>query len=231
MKKIYFVTGIDTGTGKSVATGLMARYLRSRGENAATLKMVQTGNVGKSEDVEVHRRLMGVGELTEDRRGWSAPQIFKFPASPHLAAALEGRRVDTGAILEGVRKMQERFDTVLVEGAGGLAVPLTEELLTGDFVREQGWPVILVASDKLGSLNHTLLSLEFLRNRQMSLAGVVYNRFCGESPLIGDDTRRMISIYLERYGFPPKLAETGKIDMEDASSAGADFGAIFGEEK
>ena len=231
MKKIYFVTGIDTGTGKSVATGLMARYLRNRGENAATLKMVQTGNVGKSEDVEVHRRLMGVGELTEDRWGWSAPQIFKFPASPHLAAALEGRRVDTGAILEGLRKMSERFDTILVEGAGGLAVPLTEEVLTGDFVREQGWPVILVASDKLGSLNHTLLSLEFLRNRQMSLAGVVYNRFCGESPLIGDDTRRMISIYLERYGFTPKLAETGKIDMEDEGAAGADFGAIFGEEK
>ena len=231
MKKIYFVTGIDTGTGKSVATGLMARYLRSRGENAATLKMVQTGNVGKSEDVEVHRRLMGVGELTEDRRGWSAPQIFKFPASPHLAAALEGRRVDTGAILEGVRKMQERFDTILVEGAGGLAVPLTEEVLTGDFVREQGWPVILVASDKLGSLNHTLLSLEFLRSRRMNFAGVVYNRFRRESPLIGDDTRRMILKYLTCYGFPPRLAEVGIIDMERPELKEADFGVIFGEEK
>jgi len=229
MKKIYFVTGIDTGTGKSVVTGLMARYLRSRGENAATLKMVQTGNDGRSEDVEVHRRLMGEGELPEDRRGWSAPQIFKFPASPHLAAALEGRKVDTGAILEGVRKMQERFDTILAEGAGGLAVPLSEELLTGDFVREQGWPVILVATDKLGSLNHTLLSLEFLRNRQMTLAGVVYNRFCGEDRRIGDDTGRMILKYLKRYGFPEKLAELGRIDPEGPDLAGADLGAILGE--
>ena len=112
-----------------------------------------------------------------------------------------------------------------------MAVPLTEELLTGDFVREQGWPVILVASDKLGSLNHTLLSLEFLRNRQMTLAGVVYNRFCGGSPLIGDDTRRMISKYLTRYGFLSKLAEMGKIDMEDADPAEADFGVLFGEER
>lgn len=86
MGSVVFVSGIDTGVGKTVVTGLMARSLLRRGVHVATVKPVQTGNVGFSEDLEEHRRLMGKS-LPEDAQGLTAPQIFAFPASPHLAAA------------------------------------------------------------------------------------------------------------------------------------------------
>ena len=143
MGKVFFVSGIDTGVGKTVVTGLMARYLLARGVRAATIKIVQTGNVGYSEDRDEHRRFMG-RTLPEDELGWTAPQIFAFPASPHLAAALEKRTVDTDKIRSCCGKLAERYDAVLAEGAGGLAVPLTPELLTADLAAEMDWPLILV---------------------------------------------------------------------------------------
>ena len=94
---IVFVTGIDTGIGKSVATGLMARWLAQRGRTVITQKLVQTGCRGPvAEDIAVHRRLMGTGLLDVDRDGTTCPCIFAYPASPHLAARLEGRVVDIG---------------------------------------------------------------------------------------------------------------------------------------
>lgn len=129
MGMVYFISGIDTDSGKTVAVGLMARYLLKQGVNVITAKLVQTGNEGFSEDLLKHRDMMGVGEFPEDREGLTAPQIFKFPASPHLSAQLEGRSVDVEVICDAVRTLATRYEVVLVEGAGGLAVPLTESLL------------------------------------------------------------------------------------------------------
>ena len=102
MGKIYLVAGIDTGVGKTVATGQMARDLRSRGVDAITVKLVQTGNDGYSEDIDAHRAIMGC-RFPEDDQGLTAPQIFKFPSSPELAARLEGKTVDLDRIRECVR--------------------------------------------------------------------------------------------------------------------------------
>ena len=146
---VYFVTGIDTGIGKTFATGVMARYLHERGFRVITQKLVQTGNVGYSEDLDMHRRLMGTGPLPEDEAGWTRPAIFSFPASPHLAAELDGRTVDLEAIAAATRHLAERYEYVLVEGAGGPAVPLTRDLLTIDYVAEKAYPVILSWSDIL----------------------------------------------------------------------------------
>ena len=134
---VYFVSGIDTGVGKTVATGLMARFLRSRGIDCITVKMVQTGNVGFSEDLLEHRRLAGTGPLPEDAEGLTAPQIFAFPSSPALSASLEGRTVDLGAIDRAVAECARRRRVVLVEGAGGLAVPLVIHRLHGEGIAGQ----------------------------------------------------------------------------------------------
>ena len=173
--KIYFVSGIDTGIGKTMATGLMARCLSGAGHDVVTVKMVQTGNDGFSEDVELHRAICGGNRLPEDEEGLSAPQIFRFPSSPLLAASLEGKKVDLDAIRHAVMRCAERREIVLVEGAGGLAVPLTEEVLSIDFAASCGWPLVLVTCGRLGSINHTLLSLEAAKARGMKVAGVVWN--------------------------------------------------------
>ena len=113
-----------------------------------------------------------------------------------------------------------------MEGAGGLAVPLTEDCLTIDFVREEGWPTILVTNGRLGSLNHTLLSIEALTTRNMRLEGVVYNAGIPADPTIEQDTCRMIRKYLKKYGQSEAFVAIPRVDF--ANLPDPDFRPIFG---
>jgi dethiobiotin synthetase len=219
MGMVYFVSGIDTDAGKTVAVGLMARYLLKQGVKVITAKLVQTGNEGVSEDLLKHRAMMGVGEFPEDKEGLTAPQIFKFAASPHLSARLEGKRFDVDVVQQAILTLASRYELVLVEGAGGLAVPLTEELLTVDLVAQEKWPIILVTSGKLGSLNHTILSLEVAAQRHVPVAGVVYNYCPTADPIIDNDTPRMIARWADRLVKIPHVDFTALPDI--------DFSLIF----
>lgn len=198
MGSVYFVSGIDTGIGKTVAVGMMCRILQSAGGDWISVKMVQTGCDGFSEDLDVHRKMAGVGKFPEDEEGLTAPQIFKFPSSPLLAAALEGRTVDLGRIAESVAECSRRHDIVLVEGAGGLCVPLTEDVLTADFVASQGWPLILVASGRLGAINHMIMSLEAAKSRGIQLAGIVMNDYPKADPRLFDDAFKAVERHLKK---------------------------------
>ena len=125
---VYFVSGIDTNIGKSYATGYIARTWNSEGRRTITQKLIQTGNTGMSEDIELHRRLMGCGLLPEDRERLTMPEIFSYPCSPHLAAEIDGRPIDLAGIERATVELSRRYDAVLLEGAGGLMVPLTYRL-------------------------------------------------------------------------------------------------------
>lgn len=191
--KIVFVSGIDTEIGKTVVTGWLAQQWAAQGEDVITQKLVQTGCVGASDDILLHRRIMGTGLFDEDRDGTTMPALFAYPASPHLAARLEQRALDLSAIEAATARLCERYETVLIEGAGGLMVPLTEQLLTIDYVVEKGWPVLLVTSGRLGSINHTLLSLEAIAAREIALHGVAWNsRDDSSDELIAADSRGFI---------------------------------------
>ncbi|WP_433852707.1 dethiobiotin synthase [Stenotrophomonas nitritireducens] len=188
-----FVSGIDTEIGKTVVTGWLARQWIEQGREVITQKLVQTGCVGASDDILLHRRLMGCGLFDEDRDGSTMPALYAYPASPHLAARLEGRALDLDAIAAATARLRARYGTVLVEGAGGLMVPLTEQLLTIDYVARQGWPVILVTSGRLGSINHTLLSLEAIAARGIALHGIAWNsRDDGSDEVIATESRRYL---------------------------------------
>ncbi len=191
--KVIFVSGIDTEIGKTVVTGWLARQWAEQGEQLITQKLVQTGCVGASDDILLHRRIMGTGLFDEDRDGTTMPALFAYPASPHLSARLEQRPLDLAAIETATTRLQARYETVLIEGAGGLMVPLTEQLLTIDYVAERGWPVVLVTSGRLGSINHTLLSLEALAARGIALHGVAWNsRDDSSDAVIAADSRGFI---------------------------------------
>ncbi|MCQ2402155.1 MAG: dethiobiotin synthase [Lentisphaeria bacterium] len=227
MGDTYFISGIDTGVGKSVATGMMARHLQLAGRRVITVKLVQTGCHGYSEDLDLHRRLMGIPPLPEDESRLTAPQIFDYPASPHLAAALEGKTVDLKAISRAVETVEKLYDATLVEGAGGLAVPLTENCLTIDYVQQRRWPVILVTSGKLGAINHTILSLEALARRHMALAGVVYNYSEDAAPPIDADSPHIMQNSMKKNGFDAPFVSMGRVKIENPPTV--DFSAIFRE--
>lgn len=202
--KVYFVSGIDTGIGKTIATGLMARWLTRQGLDVITVKMVQTGNDGFSEDLNLHRQMCGSPHFPEDDAGLTAPQIFKFPSSPLLAAALENRTVDVAAIAAAVRQCAAAHEIVLVESAGGLHVPLTESMLSIDLAQQQNWPLLLVTCGRLGSINHTLMSLEAAMTRRLPVAGVLYNWHPDADPCIDRDTPEYLCRWLahQRCGAP-----------------------------
>lgn len=195
---VYFISGIDTDAGKSIATGVLARTLTGKGLNVITQKFIQTGCRGISEDILKHREIMGIPPQEVDKDGTTCPYVMTYPASPHLAAEIDKVNIDVKRIHRSTEELAARYDVVLLEGAGGLYVPVTRDYLTIDYIQEYGHPLILVSSSKLGSINHTLMSLELCRLRGIRVSHVIYNDFPNDSEWIKNDSITIIRQYLER---------------------------------
>src|SRR5450432_1700978 len=166
MKQTLFITGTDTGTGKTVLTALLVKFLRARGVNAAALKPVCSG--GRADARALHAAMNGALTLDEIN-----PWHFRAPIAPLLAARKENQRVKLSQVLAHTRAMQERFDVVLVEGAGGLLSPLGENFDSRDLIAALRATPIVVAQNKLGAVNHILLTLEALPKNLRAKARVV----------------------------------------------------------
>jgi dethiobiotin synthetase len=139
---------------------------------------------------------MEIPLTAEDHQKITMPEIFTYPASPHLAARLDNREIDFKKIRQASLTLSQRYDAVLIEGAGGLMVPLREDYLIIDYIQEMQYPLIFVTSGKLGSINHTLLSLEAITKRKINLHTLVYNTFpVHKDRTICTDTE----LYLRRY--------------------------------
>jgi dethiobiotin synthetase len=171
---IIFIAGTDTGAGKTFITKMLARRLAGEGYKTATQKWVETG-VKKS----------------------AAVYSFKLPASPHLAAKAEGRTIKVAKIKDALKSLSQTVDIVIVEGTGGLLVPLTEKKLLIDVVKALKIPVLLVAANRIGAINHTLLSLEALRARKMKILGVVFNDISGkEDRRVAEDNPKIVKNFI-----------------------------------
>ena len=200
MSKVFFVSGIDTGIGKTYCTGYLAKLWNVAGVRTITQKLVQTGNVDISEDIEKHREIMNMGWFLEDETKLTMPEIFSYPASPHLATQIDGREIDFAKIEDATLQLASKYDRVLLEGAGGLMVPLTKDLLSIDYIQQHKLPVILVSSGRLGSINHTLLSLEALKARGIELYALAYNlAHESQDALISKDTAEYLKTYLAKH--------------------------------
>lgn len=200
---IYFVSGIDTGIGKTYVTGFLARRWNKLGCRTITQKLIQTGNTGVSEDIELHRQLMGSDMMEEDNERLTMPEIYSYPCSPHLAAEIDKRPLDLKKIHLATLALSQRYDAVLLEGAGGLMVPLSRDFLTIDYISQHHYPVILVTSGRLGSINHTLLSLEAIASRNIHLHTLAYNLYEDRDgdDIIRNDTKQYIKDFVSHH-FP-----------------------------
>lgn len=201
MAEVVFISGIDTDAGKSYATGWLARKMMSEGRRVVTQKFIQTGCDDYSEDIDLHRQLMGIGMLPEDIDHTTAPIVFSYPASAQLASAIDDREIDLCLIDRSTARLSERYDTVLIEGAGGLMVPISDDFLTIDYIATRHLPVALVTNSRLGSINHTILSLEAIKSRGIQLHSVIYNKYFDKDQVIADDTHGFIERYVRR-NFP-----------------------------
>lgn len=227
MGRVFCISGIDTDIGKTIVTGLFARYLMRQGFRVITQKIVQTGCEGMSEDILCHRQIMGTGILDEDREGLTCPYVFATPCSPHLAARIEGRSIDCLVLEQATERLRSRYDVVLLEGAGGLYVPLHGDRTFVDYIAEKGYPVILVTSPRLGSINHTLAALELMHGRKIDLCGLVYNRFQEGDRRISEDSAAVFRRFLENFGFSDCMVDLSALSGLAGEYKTVDFSCLL----
>lgn len=183
-----FVTGTDTGVGKTFVVAGMARALRKRGVRVAVLKPVETGCGDASDnhplDGELLARAVGYeGDLNE-----IVPCRYVEALAPSVAARREKRPIDFDAIDRALRKARQASDVVLVEGCGGLMVPLTHTMTVGELALRIGFPLIIVARPTLGTLNHCGLTIHYARSLGLSVLGIILNGWKSESSDVAQDT-------------------------------------------
>ncbi|CAN5158042.1 dethiobiotin synthase [soil metagenome] len=168
-----FVTGTDTGTGKTYFSCLLLRALRAGGQPAAGYKPVVCG------DRDDAAALQAAGEPGIDLEAIN-PVWLKTPASPMAAALIENREIDPGALVAGYHALADRFPSVIVEGAGGWEVPISAEYSLADLAVALELPVLVVVDNKLGALNHTLLTVNAIAARGLDCAGLILNSVSDE---------------------------------------------------
>ena len=170
-----FVTGTDTSVGKTYVCARLLEFLKAKGIQAGYQKWVATGvKAGLPEDLALCLKAASISpkpELVQQQ----APYCFSFPASPHLAAEMEDRTVDPEVIEANCKSLAAKYEWLIVEGVGGIMVPLRRNLLLADLLKRLQPTTLVVARSGLGTLNHTLLTLEALRNREIPLLGVVFS--------------------------------------------------------
>lgn len=197
--KVLFISGIDTNVGKTYATAALANTLIKAGYKTITQKMIQTGCTISSEDIEKHRELMEMPLLDIDKDGTTCPIILSYPASPHLAAQIDNTSINTSIINEATKKLSSNYDIVLIGGAGGLMVPINTGsyplggYLTIDYIKANNYPVVLVTSGNLGSLNHTLLSIDACLRRDIKIELIIYNMYPNTDSTITQSTLEYIT--------------------------------------
>jgi dethiobiotin synthetase len=167
-----FLTGTGTGVGKTFVAIELLHWLRSRGIRAVGMKPICCGD---REDARRLHAASGEGISIEELN----PVWLQSPVAPSVAAQIEQVEIDLGRIRDCFRNLSERFDTVIVEGVGGWLVPITEELFVSDFAKELELPVAIVAANRLGCLNHVMLTLESVQRRGLVCAGVILNQANG----------------------------------------------------
>ena len=170
-----FVTGTDTSVGKTYVCARLLEFLKNQGIHVGYQKWIATGvDAELPEDLGLCLDAAGISpirELVEQQ----APYCFGFPASPHLAAEMEDRTVEPEVIIENYVSLAAKYKYLIVEGVGGIMVPLRRDLLLADLLARLQPRTLVVARSGLGTLNHTLLTLEAMRNRKIPVLGVVFS--------------------------------------------------------
>lgn len=218
-RRDVFVTGTDTAVGKTVVTAAIARSLDDAGLRVAVYKPLQTGTIDGDDDARDVHHLAGCDTFT----GVALPD----PLAPSVAAELVGAEIDVDAIVGRFRELRAEYDAVIVEGAGGLLVPIDDDTTMADLARALELPIVVVARPALGTLNHTALTVEAARTRGLHVEGIVISGFPSDPSL----AQRTNPAELEKLcdallvGVVPHLPS---LDVTDAAAwLGPRFGGRF----
>ncbi len=172
MTRSFFVTGTDTGIGKTFVSCLLLHAFAARNKTVAGMKPIAAGkNNGKWLDVELLRAASNVNVPSE----WTSPYTLNSPVAPHIAARQEDVEIDLAKIHTAFHQLKKSAECIIVEGVGGFLVPVNERQDTSDLAKLLGLPVILVVGMRLGCINHALLTRQAIQQTGLPLAGWVAN--------------------------------------------------------
>ena len=179
--KIIFVAGTDTGCGKTMVAGALAAAMKIKGHRVAVMKPVSCGGL---EDARFLMQCAGIKETM----GFVNPIALKMPLSPNVAARLEKKTIDLASIDRSVAYFKTKYDHLVVEGCGGLLVPIDDDFFVIDLIPRLKCETVLVSRSGLGAINHSLLSLEALKVRNIRVRGVIFNRMNSGSLSVPEKT-------------------------------------------
>jgi dethiobiotin synthetase len=176
MKNGIFITGTDTDVGKTVVAAGLALVLRARGLKVGVMKPVATGCYGPDERLISQDAAFLMEAAENEYVPLSSPQRFRNPLSPNVAAMLEKKEIDVPGILKSYRELQKHYDFMIVEGIGGLMVPLKKDYYVANLIRDLGLPIVIVSYAGLGAINHSLLTVDAAMIRGLEVKGIIFNR-------------------------------------------------------
>jgi dethiobiotin synthetase len=188
-----FITGTDTGVGKTLIACGLAWLLRRRRINVGIMKPFATGNQiysrnFKSQDTELLAAAANVGDMDDELN----PVFFPIAASPLMASMITKNRISLKSVLSAFQRIRRRHEFVVVEGIGGIMVPLTNSYLLGDFVKLLGLQLIVVSRPNLGSVNHTLLTVNACKKYGLDIVGIIINRMPSKPDIVESMTPQFI---------------------------------------
>ena len=180
-----FLTGTDTNVGKTYVAALLVRTLRAAGKDCVGLKPICAG--GREDAEALHAAAEGVIALNDINPVWLRP-----PAAPYTAAMIENRTVDLDLIRDSFSRARAAHESVIVEGAGGWLVPIAHDYFMSDLAAEFGLPVAVVVANRLGAINHALLTVRAIQQAGLSCAGIILNRVSAEDDIATTTNRGML---------------------------------------
>ncbi len=215
MAKSIFITGTNTNIGKTVVSAGLVNLLKSNGFSVCYYKPILSGAIDNgSHAIPGDTRFVCSNLKLKENLEDLTPYIFKTPVSPHLAARLEQKSINVDTILEQFNKLDKKYDYIIVEGAGGLAVPINYEgYMMFHLIKDLKLDCLLVTNSALGSINHTVLTTSFAKTVGINIKGIIINSFTNNEFEI--DTVNMISRFtnIPLLGTIPKLENISVDEM------------------
>lgn len=197
MSKKIFITATGTDIGKTFVTALIVKKLRDAGYNAGYYKAALSGAEFTEDglipgDAYYVNKIANINEKMENLVSY----IYKEAVSPHLASQIEGNPVEMNKVVEDFNNALSKYDYLTMEGSGGIVCPIrydNTKILLEDIVKELCLSTLIIADAGLGTINHVVLTVEYLKNRNISIKGIILNRYC-ENNLLHEDNKKIIEM-------------------------------------
>ncbi|MEN2994122.1 MAG: dethiobiotin synthase [Thermodesulfovibrio sp.] len=238
MKAGYFITGTDTAVGKTIVTAAILRSFIKKGLKVGAMKAIETGCINK-DGILLPSDGMLLRDMAEmnDSLELITPIKLENPLSPLVASRIEEIEIDIDKIFKAFETLKKKYDYILVEGVGGLMVPINKEekkksayYFVRDLIKDMGLPVILVIRPTLGTINHTLLTLEALKNKKIPIKGYIINFSEPPKNDIAEKTNPQILkelVDVPCLGILPYLTELSKDKIGETAIKNFDINALI----